>query len=87
MHRRKRTSWARHNRQATAEYQGHAARQPGSLLRPVFPRRGLANGHPWSLHKRKNFSPIRVHDLYKPTEIPANTSLPAFAVSVTYRKH
>ena len=29
---------------------------------------------------------IRVHVLYKWTEIPANTPIPAIAVSVTYRK-
>jgi hypothetical protein len=87
MHRRKSTSWARHNRQATAEYHGSRCAATRVAPAPVFPRQGLANGHSWSLNKRKNFGHIRVHDLYKPTEIPANTSLPAFAVSVTYRKH
>jgi hypothetical protein len=30
--------------------------------------------------------PIRVHALYKPPEIPANSTLPAIAVSVTYKE-
>jgi hypothetical protein len=30
--------------------------------------------------------PLRVHVLYKRAEIPANKAIPAFAVSVTYRK-
>ena len=30
---------------------------------------------------------IRVHVLYKRPEIPANGTIRAFAVSVTYRKH
>jgi len=30
--------------------------------------------------------PMRVHVLYKRPEIPANSGIPAFAVSVTYRK-
>ena len=35
----------------------------------------------------KRASQIRVHVLYKRPEIPANKAIPAFAVSVTYRKH
>src|SRR5215831_15860617 len=34
----------------------------------------------------KTFGQFRVHVLYKRPEIPANTAIPAFAVSVTYRK-
>jgi hypothetical protein len=51
---------------------------PGRLKRTYIP------GPPATL---KTFGQFRVHVLYKLPEIPANTVIPEFAVSVTYRKH
>jgi len=43
----------------------------------------LLSGYPSS---NTEFGQIRVHVLYKRTEIPAKTVIPAIALSVTYRK-
>src|ERR1022692_2292630 len=65
----------------------------GSIRRAVtrtarlLPGPSEADVYPWSpLATPKIFGQVRVHVLYKRAEIPANTAILAFAISVSYRE-